>query len=170
MSDFTGVPQFPDMPTVRPEVAAALKLAKDNIPPYPTEILKELGSYIGPDPWKQPLPNFKGWQWRIGDCWDGCLPNNVACNLEEGYWDDKIDLSDIGYVGIWRGRTAKKQLIYCALPSMKYGEVNPGVIIRFGDIMRVGWKQEDVDAMIRQGHEIMMRLIAEHGAYKGENQ
>ena len=122
---------------------------------------------MGDDPYKQPLPQFRGWDWKIGDCWNGYLPNNVSCSLEEGYWNDGIDLSDIGYIGIWRGRTARKNhLIYCVIPSMKHGEVEHGGIIEHGDILRIGWKQDILDQMVEEGYHIMMEMIAEYGEYK----
>src|SRR3984885_10191204 len=166
--DFTGLPQLP-VPQLRPDVAKALKLAKDNIPPYPTELLAKLGAYEKSDTpvWKQPLPEFREWQWEIDGCWNGDIPYNVSCNLEDGYWEDGIDLSKIGYIGLWRGRTASKtHLIYCVLPSMIHGEVLHGSTIELGtERIRIGWKLGDLDAMIRRGYDIMREMIAEHGEY-----
>jgi len=171
MIDLSGMSELMTTPTIRPDVAAALKIAKDNLPAYPTELLTKLGAYVGEGPWaKQEKPQFREWIWKIGDCWNGDLPYNVSCNLADGYWRDDINLSDIGYIGVWRGRTASAtHFIYCVLPSMGHGEVKAGETFNVGgEPIRIGWKQEELDAMVEEGYKIMMAMIAEHGEYRGE--
>jgi len=157
MIDFAGVPELDhsDSPHFQ-----AFKRMEDNKPPYPTALLKELGAYVGLDCYKQPLPNFRGWFALMGGRaeiynWQA-IPNDA-------------DINDIGYVGIWRGVVASKDrpIIWCALPSMMHGDSVPGETIEVGtERVRIGYKQEDLDAMVVQGYEIMMRMIAEHGEYK----
>jgi hypothetical protein len=165
MIDLTGVPEIDKETLLEKEElyenspsVIAFKRIKENAPAYPTILLEDLGAYIGEDWAKQSKPNFRGWLGGIGGRFDIDRPEAITTG---------IDLSDIGYIGIWRGRTASKtHAIYCVLPSMNYGEVEAGRIIDLGsDVVRIDWEQEELDAMVKQGYDIMVEMIAEHGEY-----
>jgi len=139
----------------------AFKRMEDNKPPHPTTLLEKLGAYTGKSVewYKQGLPQFRAWIGGWGDRFDifhfEAIPNDV-------------DLEDIGYVGIWRGRTSSNtHVLYCVLPSMKHGEIELGGTFEVNkERVRIGWKQEDLDAMVVRGYEIMMQMIAERGEYE----
>ena len=81
-----------------------------------------------------------------------------------------VNLVDIGYAGFWRVRTQSKSgVVYCTLPSFKIEHVEP----RDGKVeennrIRIGWKQEDIDAMVLNGYELIMAEAAKDGEYVGE--
>lgn len=171
MIDLTGVPNIP-APQVRQDVLDAIAKAKKNLPTYPRKLLKELGAFMGKSRnWGiQGKPNLKPWDWQVSGCWNGYVPNNVGCSLEDGYIPYDFDPSNIGYVAIWRARVGKSgKIAYCVLPSMTSGIVDPGGTIEVGEPLRIGWKQDEVDAMVRKGHDLMMKLIAVHGEFEGKD-
>jgi hypothetical protein len=157
MIDLSGVPEIDQ--TESPYYQA-FKRMEDNKPPHPTALLGKLGAYMDDDWHYQARPNFRGWFGQIGerfDVWNWqSIPNDA-------------NLDDIGYVGIWRATiySESEPIAWCVLPSMQCGYVAPGMNIDFGsERVRIGWKQEDLDAMVTQGYEIMMRMIAERGEYR----
>ena len=159
--DLSGVPEIPledRLYKFSPPVLAFKRMV-DNRPSCSVPFLEKLGAYVGGDWAKQAKPNFRGWFWAL----EGRFGiNNAMAMPSSADWDD------IGYCGIWRGRTASKtHLIYCAIPSMNHGEVLPGESIDSGEtFVRIGWKQDEIDSYVRDGYEIMLQMIAEHGEYK----
>jgi hypothetical protein len=154
--DFSGVKEID---RTQSPCYKAFQRMEENTPSLPIDLLTRIGAYLGNDWAKQPLPNFRGWFGQIAgraDLWNWeAIPADA-------------DLDDIGYVGIWRGRTASenKPIIWCALPSMLHGTAVPGESIEVGsERVRIGWKQEDLDAMVENGFKIMKQMIAEYGEY-----
>jgi hypothetical protein len=156
--------------------SAVIERAEANLPPYPTEIIEKLGAFprANHNDWfRQGKPQFAGWLWEVGGCWNGYVPNNVSVSLSDLSDDDipeGVNLVDIGYAGFWRVRTQSKSgVVYCTLPSFKIEHVEP----RDGKVeennrIRIGWKQEDIDAMVLNGYELIMAEAAKDGEYVGE--
>jgi hypothetical protein len=157
MIDFTGLQKIDQ--TESPYYKAFERM-EENTPPHPLALLEKLGAYVDNHWASQPLPNFRGWFGQIGgrgDIWNWeAIPSDA-------------DLNDISYVGIWRGVVASKErpIIWCVLPSMIHGDSIPGEIIEIGkERVRIGYKQEELDALVVAGYEIMMGMIAERGEYE----
>jgi hypothetical protein len=160
--------------------AEVCKKARENLPPYPTALLESLGACPLDGKYaKSPQPQFRGWTWFVGGCPDGMIPNNVSVSLEgyqfsdgshdEQYVPDDIDLDDIHYMGMWRGRTkSKDRIIYCVIPSFTHGEVSPGGIVDVGEEkIRIGqYTQQELDDLVRKGWDIMQQMIEERGRYE----
>jgi hypothetical protein len=163
------------MPALRPEVAEAIRVAKENMPPYPTELCHELGAYIDDGSskfWKQGKPCFGGWIWVVSGCQNGLIPNNVSVSLEEGYLPHgDFDPSDIGYQAFWKGRvnSKTKPIIWCAIPSLLHGRSDPGGTVTVGeDKIRIGYSRTELDTVLRAGWRIMTEMIEEHGEFVPE--
>jgi len=157
MIDISGVPKIDQE---KSSYYQAFKRMEESTPSHPLALLEKLGAYVDNNWALQSRPNFRGWFGQIGgrgDIWNWeSIPSDA-------------DLNDIGYVGIWRGVVASKDrpIIWCALPSMMHGDSVPGETIEVGtERIRIGWKQEDLDAMVVRGYEIMMQMIAERGEYR----
>jgi len=160
MLDLTGVSKIDQ---TKSPLFQAFKRMEENTPPYPLELIESLG-LSKDDVWaKSSKPNFRGWFGSIGkhfNLWDWM-------SIPAG-----VDLNDIGYVSIWRARSASKtHLLWCALPSMESGESKPGETFSLNtERVRIGWKKEDLDAMVKQGYEIIKAKIAEIGEYRENGQ
>jgi hypothetical protein len=138
----------------------AFKRMEDNKPKVSKGVIKSLQAQFFKERTDEFL-TWRGWMGAIGGRF--CITNWMAI-------PNDVDLDDIGYVGVLRGQTrSKTHVLYCILPSMNHGEVLAWSTVDLGsERIRIGWKQEDLDAMVRQGYEIMMQMIAERGEYREE--
>ena len=153
---------------------SVVERAESNIPPYPTEIVERLGAFPkgSHNEWfRQGKPQFAGWIWEVGGCWNGYVPHRVSVSLADLCDEDipdGVNLVDIGYIGFWRVRTKSKEgVVYCSLPSFKVEHVEPieGKVDE-KDRIRIGWKQEDLDAMIFKGYDLIMTEVRKDGEYE----
>jgi hypothetical protein len=171
------MPFFPEQTEVRwvqqmrDDIAEAVATAKANIPPYPLVLCEQLGAHLDQGTlshaWKQREPFFRGWWWYIGDTANGISPNNL-CSLEEGYVPDNLDLTDIGYSGLWVARVNQPTdpIVWCSIPSMQCGRCSPGDTIDPGkERIRIGYSQDEVDRFVREGWGVVKRMIDEFGPY-----
>lgn len=157
---FDGVPEL-EPSSLHPLVAEALKRVEENKPPYPTEICKEYPTSNEDDWRKSSRPNFLGWKGMIGgwsaDSW----------TFEYGMVPHDVDLSDIGYIGIWRSRIASGKFAWCVVPSMIKGESLPGDTLSVGkERIQIGAPQEEIDAAVRKGYDIIKQMVTERGEYQ----
>lgn len=141
----------------------AFSLMEKNQPEYPAKLIEKIGAYQGDGHgrhWhEQSLPYFKGWA--------GTVDGISRYSADLGLYPD--DLSKIGYVGLWVGRTTSLQrVVWCALPSMNCGEAMAGQTIEVGN-EKVGigqYSQEELDAMVVRGWDIIKNLVEKIGKYE----
>jgi hypothetical protein len=155
MIDFAGVPELDhsDSPYYQ-----AFRRMKDNTPSCSSSLKESLQREF----WEVRRPTgFLDFKWH------GAIGGRFGIRNWMAIPND-VDLNDIGYAGVYMGRTASKtHILYCIVPSMKHGESVAGETVDFGhERVRIGWRQEDVDGMVMQAYEIMMRMIAERGEYR----
>lgn len=135
-------------------------IMENSQPPYPKELIETIGAYQGDGHarhWhEQARPYFKGWA--------GTVDGMTRFQAEMGIYPE--DLSKIGYVGLWVGRTALN-VIFCVIPSMNTGSAQPGESIDMG-VERVApgqYTPEELDGLVLRGWQIMNETIEKCGAY-----
>ena len=161
------------------EAKVAMEFAIANRPMYPAALLEKLGAYMGGDgkDWRSSAqPEFCQWVWTVAGCPNGYIPNNVAIRLddEDGLslpYLETADLSDIRYCGMWRGRTQSQEyMLYCIVPSLQHGRIRPGAPIENVAEFKPGQcTQEELENKVKDGWDIMQRMIAEDGPYQPES-
>lgn len=151
------------------EIQEILKQVEANRPEYPYVLVSNLdGIYHGQaititnvnDKFKR--PEFSGWKGTV----DGISEWDI-----EKFFIQPKDASAIGYFSFWKIRASKDTWFWVSMPSMRSGEAKVGSAVEIG-LERVDVKEslpEDLDAMVRKGYEIIMKMAAERGEYKERN-
>lgn len=129
-------------------------------PSYPKDIIESLGAYQGDGhgSWhEQGRPYFKGWV--------GTVDGQTRYSTELGVYPE--DLSNISYVGMWVGRTALGQVIFCVIPSMNTGAALEGQTVDMGkERVALGqYTQEELDGFVVRGWQMMQDMIDKYGEY-----
>ena len=162
MLDFTGVPELPQVDPV----AELLKQIEANRPEYPAVIVENLGGIregqgvtatSKDDLYRR--PKFSGWNGTV----DGISEWEL-----ESFKTTPNNPSDISYYAFWKMRASKDTVFWVSLPSMRSGES------KWGDTADIGMErvhagdhtQDNLDEMVKQGYEIIQKMIAERGEYK----
>src|SRR5882762_2373260 len=141
----------------------AFVLMEQNQPKYPTKLIEDLGAYQGDGHgihWdEQSRPYFKGWV--------GTVDGMTRYSADMGLYPKNV--INISYIGLWVGRTvSKNKVVWCALPSMNCGEALPGQTIEIGveKIIIGQYSQEELDAMVVRGWDIIKNLVEKIGKYQ----
>ena len=147
------------------EIQEILKQVEANRPEFPYILVSNLdGIYHGQaititnvnDKFKR--PEFSGWKGTV----DGISEWEI-----ETFQTFPKDVFAVGYYSFWKIRASKDSWFWVSMPSMRSGESEVGCAAEIG-LERVDVKEslpEDLDAMVRKGYEIIMKMVAERGEY-----
>ncbi len=146
---------------LKPEVDAALKRMKENMPP--AEIFKEVAASI-----LQTVPDASEKNaWKHGSCrviaWIGKYDD---FSVEMDAVPDDADLSDINYAVFYRQavrnkHTGEKKAFASWFPCGMTAEVKPGQTVILGDGIHPGWKRDELEAMARESFLKLQEMVTE---------
>lgn len=143
------------------EISEILKQVNANRPEYPAVLVDNLGGIregqgvtasSKDDMFRHPI--FSGWKGSV----DGISEWEI-----ETFQIMLKDVSAIGYFSFWKKRASKDTMFWVSMPSMRSGEAKLGSAVEIGpERVKVDEiLQEELNVMVRQGFEIIEKMIVD---------